>query len=193
MRYFLLFVIVIFIIMIFVMFQLDKYEVVYHMSSVDGEEYLVRDLPDKENAANLLAEIKSNIFTISDYLHRSKNSYPRFEPYISQMWENLKFTVINESSSSGSYTSYSVNKGEQIVFCLRSKYTNKLHDINLLMYVVVHELAHVACPEYGHTNLFLEIFSFLLHHAIKLKLYKKIDFNSYPSEYCGLIISESII
>ena len=175
------------------MFQLDKYEVVYQLSSIDGERYLVRDLPDKEDAANLLSLIKSNIYTLSDHLYQSKNNYPKFEQYISQLKKNLKFTIINESSSSGSYTSYSVNKGEQIVFCLRSKYTNKLHDINLLMYVVIHELGHVACPEYGHTNLFLEIFSFLLHHAIKLKLYKKIDFNNYPSEYCGLIISESII
>ena len=56
------------------MFQLDKYDVIYQLSSIDGEKYLVRDLSDKEDAANLLASIKSNIYTLSNHLYQSKSN-----------------------------------------------------------------------------------------------------------------------
>ena len=54
-------------------------------------------------------------------------------------------------------TSKKINKGEEIVFCLRSIPDNKLHNINELMYVAIHEIAHVGCPEIGHTSLFKKI------------------------------------
>lgn len=99
-----------------------------------------------------------------------------------------------ESSENSIYTSYSVNKGEEIIFCLRSKETkHKLHDINLVMYVVLHEMAHVACPEYGHGVLFKKIFAFLALRAIDLGIYKKIDFSKDTREYCGMNINDSII
>ena len=76
---------------------------------------------------------------------------------------------------------------------LKESHSNELHDLNLLMYVALHEMAHVGCKEYGHTPLFKKIFAFYTNVAIELNLYKKIYFNSDPMEYCGLIISESII
>src|SRR5438445_471854 len=80
--------------------------------------------------------------------------------YIEQLKERMSNVIISESSENNGYTSYSINKGEQIVFCLRSKKDNNhLHDLNLLMYVALHEMAHVACPEIGHTDLFKEIFA----------------------------------
>lgn len=187
-------IIIIFVLSIWFIVKLEKHEVVYVKSSFDNEEYLVRDLPDKEQAANLLAMLKKNIFTLKNHLYENKdNKYKENRENIEQLYNNLQHTVINESNGSSEYTSYSVNKGEQIVFCLRSKYDNQLHDLNLLMYVGLHELAHVGCKEYGHTPLFKKIFAFYTNVAIELNLYNKISFNSDPIEYCGLIISESII
>ena len=61
------------------------------------------------------------------------------------------------------------------------------------MYVTLHEMAHVACPEFGHTPLFKNIFLFFTQVAIDLNLYRKIPFDEDPREYCGLTISDSII
>jgi hypothetical protein len=61
------------------------------------------------------------------------------------------------------------------------------------MYVVLHELSHVGCPEYGHGALFKKIFAFFAQCGIQCDVYKKVDFKRSPKEYCGLIISESII
>ena len=176
--------------------RVNYYKVVLVESDIDKKAYLVRDLKDKKLSANLLAKINININKLNTYLFTNKAKYPKYIPYIEQLNEKLKNTKIQESADNGIYTSYSVNKGEQIIFCLRSRNkntNNKFHDLNLLMYVVIHEMGHVACPEFGHTELFKDIFAFLATEAVKLKLYTKIDFNKNNKEYCGLTITDSII
>jgi hypothetical protein len=187
---------IIFFILIVILFvKIPKKEVVYVKSDIDGESYLVRDLPDKQKAANMLARIKKNIFSLQMYLNENKDTkYQEYKPYIEQLTTRIKDVVINESTEDSVYTSYSVNKGEQIVFCLRSRDGNtQLHDLNLVMYVALHEIAHVACPEYGHGALFKKIFAFFTTVAIEQGIYHRIPFDKEPTDYCGLTISDSII
>ena len=101
--------------------------------------------------------------------------------------------IIMETGADEKYTSYTVNKGERIVFCLRAKLINTIHDLNTLMYVVIHELAHVGCPEFGHTPLFREIFKFLLIESVKINIYTPIDYRKYPKNYCGMEINEYLL
>ena len=123
------------------------------------------------------------------------NNFTSFEPYIKQLKENLSEsrTVVYETDPESNLTSFSVNKGEELSFCLKSKKSNQLHDINLLMYVAIHEMAHIACPEIGHGDLFKKIFRKLAEEAIKIGIYKKVNFSEIPTEYCGMILSSSII
>lgn len=182
------------IVVIIVYIKLQNNNVIYVNSDVDNQPYLVRDLDDKQQASNMLAKIKQNIMIITNYLYDNINKFPEYKPYIIQLHERIKNAEVLESSEDSVYTSYSVNKGEQIIFCLRSrKIKNQMHKLNLLMYVVLHEMAHVACPEYGHTELFKKIFAFITKTAISIGLYTKIDFKDHPMEYCGLIITDSII
>ena len=183
-----------FVMILFIFRKVVKNGVKYIKSDIDGKMYLVRDVDDRQKAANMLARIKKNITKLITHLNANKSKYKDYEEYIDQLTHKIKGVVINESSADSIYTSYSVNKGEQIVFCLRSKkYINKMHRLNLVMYVAIHELAHVACPEYGHTELFKHIFAFLTQVSIDIGIYKKISFNSDPMEYCGLLITDSII
>lgn len=194
MRIFIYLIIIIFIVSVFAIIKLEKHEVKYIKSNVDDKEYLVRDLPDKQEAADLLGNLHKNMMTLVDHLYEHKDDkYKEFKSYIEQLKKRIKDVVINESDEDSAYTSYSVNKGEQIVFCLRSKLNSELHDINLMMYVALHEMAHVGCPEMNHTPLFKKIFAFFTKVAIQLNLYRKIEFNRNPVEYCGLMISDSII
>ena len=172
-------------------------DMVYVLSQTDNKYYLVRDVADKQNAANILGQISNNIKTLSEYLYKIKNNetYVEYIKYIDILHNKYKNIVYVESSQDSIYTSYSVNKGEQIVFCLRSKRSNnEIHNLNLIMYVVLHEISHVACPVYdNHGPLFQKIFGFLTKQAIELGLYSKIDFVKNPVEYCGLNINKSII
>lgn len=190
--------ILIFVVILVIVVIVVKYhhsDLAYVKADVDNEYYLVRDLSDRQQASNLLARLKQRIETLTRYLsERRDTEYAKFAPYIRQLEDRIKNVVVLESSEDSVYTSYSVNKGEQIVFCLRSReIKNQLHKLNLLMYVVLHEMAHVACPEYGHTPLFKEIFTFLATVAVSIHLYERIDFARDPTEYCGLTISDSVI
>lgn len=187
-------IILVIIIIIILYFSFSDHNMIYLKSDIDGESYLVRDLPDKYTAVNLLGKIRKNMNLLSNKLSENKSSHKKYINYIEQLNNGLKNSIISESAENTIYTSYSINKGEQIVFCLRSKLiNNKMHDFNLIMYVVLHEMAHVACPEVGHTELFKEIFAFLTQEAIKEGLYTKIDFRNNNQEYCGMQITDSII
>jgi predicted metal-dependent hydrolase len=162
---------------------------------VDGNQVLVRDTPDKESSAKLLGELIKRMYALKKYVVDNKSNYPEYIEYINQFDENFNpsRTKIYETSLTSDYTSYSINKGEELVFCIRSKSTMKLHDINLLMYVAVHELAHTACPETGHTPLFNKIFKFMLEQAINLQLYYYEDYSAHPVEYCGMKLYTNIL
>ena len=65
--------------------------------------------------------------------------------------------------------SYTVNK-KHMHLCLHNEkgdYFNK----NMLIYVALHELAHVKCKSIGHTEEFHAIFDKLLDKATKLGVY----------------------
>ena len=183
--------------MVFVIIYAKTYprNLVYIESDIDNRKYYVRDLPDKQKAVNILARLRLSLIQLSDHLYDNKDTkYSEYEEYISRLENKIKHVEISESSANSMYTSYSVNKGEQLIFCLREKSLDgNLHDVNLIMYVALHEIAHIACPEYGHTDLFKKIFAFFALTATQIGIYKKIDFNYDPVDYCGLTITESII
>jgi Mimiviridae putative metallopeptidase WLM domain protein len=167
----------------------------YVKSDVDDKFYLVRDVEDKQKAANMLGKIMQNIIKLSDHLYENKDKYKDMEEYIELFHSKVPNIVLLESTQDSAYTSYAVNKGEQIVFCLRTKRTgNELHDLNLVMYVVLHEASHTADPYYdNHGPIFRKIFAFLTKRAIEIGLYKKVDYRTNPEEYCGMDITESIV
>lgn len=191
---FIIFLIVICLI-IYGYFQYQYSDMTYVKSDIDEKFYLVRDSKDKQEAANILAKIMQKIVYLSDELENNKEKFPDYKEYIELLHLKTKNIILVESTQDSAYTSYCVNKGEQIVFCLRTKRTGMpLHDLNLVMYVVLHEISHVACPIYdNHGPLFKKIFAFLTNEAIKLDVYKKINFNATPGEYCGMTITDSIV
>jgi hypothetical protein len=166
---------------------------VHIKSTIDDNVYLVIDLPDNQLASNMLSNIRINLISLTKYLHDNISKYDEYSEYINIINDRLIFAKFNENGKDSTYTSYSVNKGEQLVFCLRSKIDDKLHNINMVMYVALHELAHIGCPEYGHTELFKKIFKFFAETATKIGIYEKINFSYFPREYCGMMISDSII
>jgi len=165
---------------------------------IEGREknkYLVYNDKNKENSAILLGDVINNMFKLRDYLYTNINDYPEFTQYIKQLHSNLNKdrSLIYENDPTSNLTSFSVNKGEEIAFCLKSKKTGNLHQLNLIMYVALHEMAHIACPEIGHGDLFKKIFKFLTEVAIKINIYSLDNYDSNPVEYCGMMLSSNIL
>lgn len=167
-------------------------EVEYITSPLDQHEYLVRNLPDKAEAAKLLSVIRQNLINLIDYL---KNKYPN-DGRVIRVFEKFRPDQITESSANSAYTSYSVNKGEQIVFCLRQRdEQEQLIDINTMTFVAIHELAHLMTESVGHTTEFWENMKFLLSSAMSddLQIYKYQPYHTHPQSYCGTMISDTPI
>lgn len=188
-------IIIIFLLATLILYLLTKKtKMVSIKSIIDDHFYDVINLNDKEKAANMLGTIRKNINMLNNYLYDNLDTYEKFKPYIVRLYKRFPKAKIYEGANDGVYTSYSVNKGDELIFCLRSiKNKNKLHDLNLIMYVALHEIAHIACPEIGHGELFIDIFEFITKSAIKIGIYEKIDFKNIPTEYCGLVINGSIV
>jgi predicted metal-dependent hydrolase len=184
------------VISIYIFIYFNKNEVIYVESHFSGKEYLVQNTENKTTSADLLAKLESNMYKLRNYLVENKNleKYKSNLKYIDLLEKNLNTdrTHIYEGTDEVGYTSYSVNKGEEIVFCLKSKETKEFHDINLILYVAIHEMAHIGCPEVGHTQLFKEIFAFFITEAIELNIYKYENYATNPVEYCGMTLSSSI-
>jgi len=166
---------------------------IYEKATYDNNYYWVRNMYDRSQAANTLAVIKSNMYKLINYLQTNINDFPDYASDIKDLVKRTKKIYIMETPKDEKFTSYTINKGEKIVFCLRSKILHTIHDINTIMYVVIHEMAHCACPEYGHTPLFKKIFKFLLIQANKIKIYKITDYRISPVDYCGMEINEYLL
>lgn len=94
-------------------------------------------------------------------------------------------------------TSYAENK-RRLVFCLRDRAANvrgehELVEENLLMFVNLHELAHIMNDRWGHgpESNFWPLFKFLLQEAVKIGIYEPENYALRPRMYCGLEISHS--
>ena len=84
-------------------------------------------------------------------------------------------------------STYTVDKGKVIYICTRAK------SYNTLLYVLIHELAHVADKDHDptHGNPFRICFKALLAEAIEMGLYTPIDYAKSPQIYCNLILDNN--
>lgn len=183
---------ILFVVVIILYMYLKSYyaEVTYVKSNVDGRNYLVRKLPDRQQAADMLASINQDLSRLVNHLTAK---YPD-NPCVQRLFENFNPANVSEGSAQSGYTSYSVNKGERIILCLRQKdNVDSFVPKNVVMYVAVHELGHLATESIGHDQDFWDNFKFILEEAVQIGTYHKVDFASNPAPYCGIKITSSII
>jgi len=106
----------------FVMLGITHYEqltneVTYVKSSIDNNEYLVRNRDDKQAAADLIAKIRVKLEKL---INSMKEKYPN-DKSVNRMSKKFNADNISESGKNSQYTSYSVNKGEKISILCKTK------------------------------------------------------------------------
>ena len=163
----------------------------YVMSTVDGKQYKVRDMPDKQEAANLMARIRGKLVKLCDSLEKK---YPD-KPQVKQMVRNFRSdpSRFMEATPDEEHTSSTINKGESIHMCLRERdgVNESLVDDNVMLFVAIHELAHIMTKSEGHKQEFWQNFKFLLENAKDAKIYDPIDYKNEPQDYCGMKITDN--
>ena len=170
----------------------SSYPIVQVRSSVDGLYYNVRDMSDKQEAADLLARVRGKLQSLIDVL---RQRYPN-KPQVIQL--NAKFEAdpkrFYEATPDSEHVSYSVNKGDSIHLCLRQKDGKKesLVQENVMVFVALHEMGHVITPPTvgSHGPEFWNNFGWLLRESENLGIYTYQDFRAHPVKYCGENITD---
>jgi len=166
----------------------DAFNLKCIVSNVDGNKYCVRERAKLQLAADLLAKTTQKLKKLTASLGEK---YPDREN-VKLLVKNFNPQKVKEILPTSEYTAYSENKGEKLAFCTTTTKTgNKLIDENTLMFVGTHEIAHVMTKSIGHTKEFWDNFKFMLEHAVKIKLYKPIDYKEKPKKYCGMKITDN--
>lgn len=159
------------------------------ISDVDGKTYCVRERAKLEMAADLLAETTQKLNKLVSHM---KTNLPdnKITKLLAEKYNPVK---IQETLPTSQHTAYSENKGEKLAFCLDTKKNSqgKLIDPNTLMFVALHELAHIGTEEIGHTDKYWNNFKFIIEQAEEIGVYDPQDYSNEPQEYCGMTISDN--
>lgn len=203
--YVFLFILSLTILLFYVIFKYITYEEEWVKAS-DNNYYLLRNLklenPELQNifksqSVEVLSKINRNIIKLLDYI---VVKYPE-KSWIARLNKNYKRNgkSLSEATVENGFTSYTIDK-EYMHICLRTRDSSEeLYDLNTLMYVVIHELAHMGNydsrgnPIEGHGIEFVEKFRFLLKQSIDLGIYSYQDYSKNPKEYCGIKIYKNVL
>jgi hypothetical protein len=162
---------------------LDKVE-----SRVNNKKYYVRKLPDKQEAADKIANIGIKLQKLIDGLDLEDKEKGK---YSKQLKDRFNSDYITENIPGSDFVAYSVNKGDELSLCVREKDTEKFMDDNIIIFVAIHELAHIMTPEQQHTPLFWDNMKYLLEQGSSMGIYTPVDYSKNPEIYCGMEITSS--
>ncbi len=168
----------------------DFFQLKCIVSDLNGKKYCVRERNKIKEASDLLAKTTINLEKLVKHL---KEKYPNKEN-VNFLIKNFKSNKIKEILPTSEYTAYSENKGQKIALCLSSeskKDKNNLIDENTLMFVALHEMAHLATKSIGHNKEFWDNFKFLIQEANEIQIYVPIDYSKENQGYCGMKIKDN--
>lgn len=161
-------------------------------SSFDSNKHNVQgDLPCPTCASDTMAKIHHNTTKLIEHL---KKNYPN-DPRTIRLKSRYNPEAVYEGRPSPGGlgdTSYTINKGQKLVYCIRSgRDKSKIHDIDHLGLVYLHELSHLAAQGFGHGEEFQDTLKWILERAVEINIYDPINYREKPREYCGIIISSN--
>lgn len=160
-------------------------ERVYTRSTVDSQLYLVRNTKNKVESADTLARLNNKVKQLLNVLDQDNNK--EFLPAIKRLQKRYTRESLSEGSLDRNFTTYTVNKGESVTICLRTRDDrDQLYNDNLLFYILLHENAHIMSVSVGHGDESKRNFEFLKTIAEKYGLFQRV---SKQVEYCGISTS----
>lgn len=187
---------VVILIVVFVLVSIHIFEIVntylnscYIKSTIDGNVYLVRNTLKKQETADTLAILNVSIERLIKSLQNK--DHREYQSVVDRL-AKYKHTSLSENILQKD-TSFTINKRDINVCLTTRNRDNNIYDINLLMFVLIHELAHYCSLTIGHGSEFIDNFKFLLKKAIDAGVYRYEDYSQTNKEYCGIKIKNNIL
>jgi hypothetical protein len=164
--------------------------------------WIQEDLNDHEKAAAIMAELHQRLLRLMKFIKRKYGVAieggedtvwgKRCPERVRQAREFLvRFNpdVIYETNpdNPNGDTSFVISKGLVMSLCLRKRNDpTQFHDINLLMFTLVHEASHILAPTYQHEPQFWSTMKWMLKEAEEAGVIKLIDYSKHPTQFCGV-------
>lgn len=162
----------------------------YIKFEVDNDQYQIEKYsPGRFESLDTLVYLRKKLKQLITHLNHQRPN----DPYVKRLNKRFANTVLREANPNGdpTSTSYTINKGDTMVICLRSG-NNQLVDRNTLTYVAIHELAHIYSSSYHHSPEFWRNMRFLIDEAAQIGIYTPVNYSQNPVQYCGLTIASNI-
>lgn len=139
-----------------------------------GKYYWVQNRPGRRKAAAALAFLETNI---DKFIRDAWRMYPG-DVLLAKIRKRWDKTLAEATGG----VAYSTNK-KFISICVRDAQGKIEKDLNSAMFVLLHELAHVAENSQGHTPKFWATFRTILEMAVNVGVYKYRPMSE--ETYCG--------
>ena len=164
-------------------------------SNISKKSYGIQEsLPHADRTPDIIGRLDVFIDKFIAYLDGRNPNDRRVKRLVNRLDKrnNANNSVkIEESPFEPDTSSYTLNKGDLIALCVRNKETKEFHDYQLLLFVVIHELAHVASVSMGHGREFIDTFKWLLGQAAESGMYQPVDYSKAPVTYCGVRVTNN--
>lgn len=152
----------------------------------------------QKDSVQILTEVDKRVVKLKKYLDKkygckschiiSKFNMAERSKQLEENYDTNNIYEISPNNLMGN-TSFTQQK-KKMVFCLRNK-SGELHDINTIMFVVLHEITHMMNDRWGHEQYFWELFQVILVDSVDCGIYTPIDYSKYPQQYCGIMITQN--
>lgn len=174
---------------LYMYFDSDAFQLKCIVSSVDGNKYCVREREKVQEAADMLAKITVKCKALVEFT----NEHHGEKENVKRLVGGYNPQRVMETLPTSEFTAFSENKGEKLAFCLNKQRegVSNMIDEHTLMFVAIHELAHVATKSIGHKTEFWDNFKFLLENAKEAGIHVPTDYKTTPAEYCGMNIKDN--
>lgn len=170
--------------------------------NIDGQQFAVLQLYDNyEDAAKYFSDVNTLIMRFLRYLKFKYkaddvdlvgDASNTREYIVARILDNYDPSVVHENQPKSSETSYTIGKGASMAVCIRhlenpAEFASK----NTVLFVMLHEIAHIGNLYYGHNYDFWEVFKFILREAVSAGVYDPVDYSVTPVRYCGMVITSN--
>jgi hypothetical protein len=174
-------------------------------SMVNGKYYKVKKDGFEQVSADKLAVTEYKLNELYNKVCKnygdSQGFYPNSVPKLKRRWPKIQIREVTNGEPEAAYV---LNKGPDMRFCLQSKDPDDTEKDNILMFIAIHEMAHIMSDSFGHGPEFIKNFKGLLDVATKQWIinplngknelvYTPQDFSSKPKKYCGVKINKNIM
>jgi hypothetical protein len=160
----------------------------YRNSKHNNKKYGIQEEFNKsDEAVEILAKLHDNM---NNFVTELQKKLPNDERVV-RLVKGFRRAEIEEAPNDDG-SSYTINKGDLVALCLRHKHNDHpFHDNNTLLFVIIHEMSHIASISEGHNSEFITNFKWLLNEAKLLGYYEPVDYRKSPMTYCGVKVTNN--